>query len=180
MTRLRPMQQRAAIFRRPHKRAAPTTANPRQASTVYCRRRDGEACTAALSCHGRHGSHTEKRSCCRAGERRHVGSSQEPMGTGTLPVPNMCADLHGRAGGDIVLEAAQLVAGAWRRDPTATPRETVDLPAPEPVRSFRRRRPAVGRGGAPGHGHTLAVAMRLQLSPSPWMWPACLYASPHP
>ena len=88
MTPLRPMPQRATIFRRAHRH---TDAQPLQPPTHTkqrrdSRRRDGAAFAAALSCQGRHGNHSEKRSCCRAGKRRYAGACQDlQWSLGTRP-----------------------------------------------------------------------------------------------
>ena len=46
----------------------------RRQQRKFSRRREGATCAAALCYHNRHGSHTERRSYCLAGERRHIGS----------------------------------------------------------------------------------------------------------
>ena len=69
------------------------------------RLRDVAPCAAALFDHGRHGSHSEKRSCCRAGKRRCAGACQDlQWAPHTQPAPDICvriftADLPAPVGG---------------------------------------------------------------------------------
>ncbi len=85
MAPLRPKPQRVPTFRRPQNAQLlqpPTPVKRRKNSRLQ----DVAPCAAALFDHGRHGSHSEKRSCCRAGKRRYTGACQNlQWALGTRP-----------------------------------------------------------------------------------------------
>ena len=99
------------------------------------RLQDGAPCAAALFDHDRHGSHSERRSCCRAGKRRYAGACQDlQWAPDTQPAPDICVRMF------TAELPARLVEGSDGNPSPVAQTPAPDLPVSPPGTSSRLTR----------------------------------------